>query len=255
MAYLYSSLLAILLTIAFLSGYFFPNAQTKTVSPSHIASKDFTLDKDLPDFRNYNDIQQKKTDFFMYLLPLVQAENAKIEKERAFIKSVQYDLNRLSQVDMIELQHLANKYKVEGDIEESTVEELLKRVNTIPASLVLAQAANESAWGTSRFARKGNNLFGQWCYVKGCGIVPKHRSKHQKHEVAKFSSVQHSVASYMLNLNSQFSYDVLRDIRANNSNISGHELAYGLIKYSTRREAYVHEIQLMIRQNGLHQYD
>lgn len=251
---LYSGLLCAVLITGFSLGYFFPN----TIQPqqvTHSASQSFTHHSELPDFSIYSDVKQKKSDFFMFLLPKINTANSKIKKERDFILGIGGDVQRLSQVDQIELQHLAHKYKVEGELNEALISELLKRVNTIPASLVLAQAANESAWGTSRFATQGNNLFGQWCYVKGCGIVPKKRGKNENHEVAKFASVAHSIASYMLNLNSQFSYEDLRQLRADRSNISGHDLAQGLLKYSTRREAYVHEIQLMIRQNGLSQYD
>lgn len=261
MNYFFSSLLFALLTISFVAGYFFPSTfthnQTQPMVP-HQASKFFQAGSALPDFSTYTDVKQKKADFFMYLLPMVQSSNGKIKKERSFILSIQHDLDRLSQVDQIELQHLIHKYKVkssEGELNSEAINELLKRVNIIPASLVLAQAANESAWGTSRFATKGNNLFGQWCYVKGCGLVPQKRGSNENHEVAKFDTVQASIESYMLNLNSQFSYEDLRNLRASTKTISGHNLAEGLLKYSTRREAYVHEIQAMIRQNSLSQYD
>jgi len=261
MNYFFSTLLFSLLIISFIAGYFFPSSFTHNQAGSmipHKASQFFQSGAGLPDFSTYTDVKQKKADFFMFLLPLVQSSNGKIKQERSFILGVQHDLDRLSQVDKIELQHLMHKYKVknsEGDLNTKVINELLKRVNIIPASLVLAQAANESAWGTSRFATKGNNLFGQWCYVKGCGLVPQKRGNNENHEVAKFDSVQASVESYMLNLNSQFSYEDLRTLRSDMEMISGHELAEGLLKYSTRREAYVHEIQAMIRQNSLSQYD
>jgi Bax protein len=130
---------------------------------------------------------------------------------------------------------------------------MIKRVDGIPPALVVVQAANESSWGTSRFAKEGNNFFGQWCYVQGCGIVPNMRSSNAAHEVAKFDNVDDSIRSYINNLNTQVSYAQLRDIRASlrqkGQKITGYELAQGLIKYSTRREAYVAEIQEMILQN------
>lgn len=261
MSYVYTALLFLVLTLSFTAGYFFPSSlghySNQPMTP-HKASQSFQHTSGLPDFSIYSDVKQKKADFFMYLLPKVQSANAKIKEERAFVLSIQHDLDRLSQVDQIELQHLIQKYKVnnsEGEFDSEVIAELLKRVNIIPASLVLAQAANESAWGTSRFATQGNNLFGQWCYVKGCGLVPQKRGNNENHEVAKFDTVQASIESYMLNLNSQFSYEDLRHLRSGMNAISGHDLAQGLLKYSTRREAYVHEIQAMIRQNQLSQYD
>jgi len=87
-------------------------------------------------------------------------------------------------------------------------------VDTIPPSLALAQAANESAWGTSRFARQAHNYYGQWCFEKGCGIVPDRRDANKSHEVAAFDSPRESVARYLHNLNSNSAYKSLRDIRS-----------------------------------------
>lgn len=242
--------LAGLLSAAFVAGYYWPtSSETQSNEPS--AS---LIQKDLPDFSGYTDIKQKKKDFFQFLLPLIRQANQQIKKERAYLLSLD-QLDKLAMVDVIELEHLMQRYEVDGPITEDTRTSLLQRINTIPASLVLAQAANESAWGTSRFAKEGNNLFGQWCYSKGCGLIPKRRGHGQVHEVAKFDSVADSIASYMRNLNTQVAYEDLRRLRASRPNISGHDLAQGLLKYSTRREAYVHEIQLMIRQNKLGRFD
>lgn len=137
--------------------------------------------------------------------------------------------------------------------------ELLKRINTVPSSLALAQSANESAWGTSRFAQEGNNYFGQWCFQPGCGLVPKSRTAGKTHEVEKFSSAADSVKAYIDNLNRNSAYEKLRSLRAQraekNGSFSGTELAPGLLKYSERGKEYVLEIQSMIRINKLEQYD
>ncbi|MDX8381543.1 MAG: glucosaminidase domain-containing protein, partial [Ghiorsea sp.] len=131
---------------------------------------------------------------------------------------------------------------------------LLKRVDTVPLELVLSQAANESAWGTSRFARKANNLFGQWCFTKGCGLVPSRRNAGSTHEVAAFKSPQLSVRSYLRNLNTGRVYKDLRTIRAQKraqgKTATAFELAEGLNKYSERGQAYVKEIRSMIKYNG-----
>jgi len=244
------------LVISFLVGFCFPS-QHKNIR--FLESLWFIENSELPDFASYQDVRLKKADFFDFLLPKVQLANERISAERHFVVSIKNSKTTdLSKLQKIRLGTLAEKYKVEQTEIPDVIQALLVRVNRIPASLVLAQAANESAWGTSRFAKKGNNLFGQWCYVKGCGLVPKSRGNNENHEVAKFKNVQASVESYMKNLNSQYSYENLRAIRqqqATQGSLNGHDLAQGLLKYSTRREAYVHEIQSMIRQNGLQQYD
>jgi Bax protein len=118
---------------------------------------------------------------------------------------------------------------------------------------VLIQAANETGWGNSRFAREGLNFFGQWCFRKGCGLVPQSRSDGLSHEVAVFKTVEDSVASYMRNLNSNAAYSLFRsiraDMRAENQEPSADKLVYGLVNYSERQEAYIDELLEMLRQN------
>ncbi|MCP5207469.1 MAG: glucosaminidase domain-containing protein [Hahellaceae bacterium] len=213
----------------------------------------------LPNFKSVKDIQQRKQRFFDYLLPMVLEANKAITAERKqVIKLAEKD--DLTDTDILWLEKKSKKYDVSLDlIPEQQINALLRRVDIIPPSLVLAQAANESAWGTSRFARTGNNLFGQWCYSKGCGIVPRHRNKNSKHEVQKFASVYDSVKSYMLNINSNVAYTgvrkIRRDLRKNDATISGSKLANGLIRYSERKEAYVKEIKHMIQLNQLYTLD
>jgi Bax protein len=125
----------------------------------------------------------------------------------------------------------------------------------IPASLALAQAANESAWGTSRFAQDGNNFFGQWCYSDGCGIIPSRRRQGDIHEVRRFDTVKDSVQAYIHNLNTFPSYQMLRRIRQQlrqqNRNLDGASLADGLESYSERGLDYIEELQTMIYSNNL----
>jgi len=127
------------------------------------------------------------------------------------------------------------------------------RIDVIPTDLVLVQAANESAWGTSRFARQGYNFFGLWCFRKGCGFVPSRRKADAKHEVAKFPNLTRAVYTYLRNLNRHNAYRELRQIRANlranNLPITGSDLAEGLVSYSERGHDYVEELQAMIRFN------
>ena len=251
-----SSLLIVLLIISFTLGYLFP---TTPYMPDHIKGNKFSLDSKIPDFSTYKDVNDKKNDFFAFLLPKIKYANDNILKERRQVFDLKVALPNLSKDEVSTLNALKDKYEVSLTNHEEAIDALLKRVDIIPASLALAQAANESAWGTSRFAQEGNNLFGQWCYVKGCGIIPKQRHGKQRHEVAKFDGIVDSIESYMRNLNSQAAYEKLRTLRAeareDEDVITGVNLANGLWSYSIRREAYVHEIQLMIKQNGLQQYN
>jgi Bax protein len=132
---------------------------------------------------------------------------------------------------------------------------LLKRVDTIPVSLALAQAANESAWGTSRFALEGNNLFGQWCYDEGCGLVPNRRRANASHEVQSFESIEAAVRAYFMNINTHDRYQGFRDLRfqmrSKEGELDPFALAWGLDGYSERGEAYVDEVQTIILQNDL----
>jgi len=203
---------------------------------------------DVPDFKSMTSVPEKKKAFFSYFKGLADKENAQILSVRDKIES------GLSQS---ELQSLANTYRLElsDPASEKDIADLLSRVDIVPSSLVLAQAAIESAWGTSRFAREGYNYFGQWCFSKGCGIVPSSRNAGASHEVRTFDSPQASVKAYMLNLNSHPTYKVVRQLRAQaraeNNAIHGCVLAAGLSKYAERGQHYIEEIRQLIRVNDL----
>ena len=162
--------------------------------------------------------------------------------------------NRLSIIGALRLKSLARKYRVEWNESDpqSVIDTLRRRIDLVPVPLVLVQAAKESGWGTSRFAREGNNLFGQWCYTKGCGIVPARRSSGAKHEVQVFDSVEDAINAYLHNINTADAYRSLREIRARQRKAGktpdGIALADGLLYYSQRREAYVKEVKLMLQQ-------
>jgi|CoawatStandDraft_6_1074263.scaffolds.fasta_scaffold00034_22 Bax protein len=220
----------------------------------------------LPDFSGYTDVKQKKTAFFDYMLPLVSAGNQLIIEQRADLEEMAADVDQLSFFQQRNLLQLADRYgldvggvKSEAVDNQQMIDQLLLRIAPLPPSLVLAQAAIESAWGTSRFARQGNNLFGQWCYQKGCGLVPLRRSADSKHEVAKFDSVAAAVEAYLHNLNTHRAYKDLRVLRAElstaESSANGHQLAQTLLYYSELRQVYVDEVQAVIRINKLHGYD
>lgn len=221
-----------------------------------------TRPSDIPDFASYTDVKEKKKAFFEYMLPMIREANSSVKEERKKVKSYLTRLTEgksLSQSEEEELTQLFTKYQL-GKPDSFTVprvRKLLARVDIVPESLVLAQAANESAWGTSRFAKKANNFFGIWCYVPGCGLTPSRRDAGKHHEVRKYDSVQAGVKHYIKIINTQRAYRELRQIRAglrNENNINGIALAEGLIRYSERGHEYVDEIKQMIRYNRLHRY-
>ena len=214
----------------------------------------------VPDFASIEDITEKKKQFFAYMLPEIRRQNSIVLREREIVLTL---VHNYAKVPVLSLEHravldkLAKKYQLED--EQSTqalLAELVRRVDIIPPALILVQAANESAWGTSRFAKDGYNFFGLWCFRKGCGFVPTERNDDEAHEVAKFRNLSHAVMTYIRNLNRHYAYDELRDIRASlrakNRPITAESLAQGLHNYSIRGQEYIDEILSMIRVNRKH---
>lgn len=215
-----------------------------------------------PDFSSITDVKQKKQSFFDYLRPGVELENQRVKKERVRLDSIQqrFVSQSLSDDDNAYAKRLGKLYNVElpvDGISQPWLDKMLHRVDVIPVALVLVQGANESAWGTSRFATQANNYFGQWCYQTGCGLIPLKRGEGMTHEVAKFSSVQQSIHGYFMNVNRNGAYEELREIRYQRhlaaQSLTDTEaalaLSNGLLKYSERGEAYVNDLQSMIRHN------
>ena len=217
-----------------------------------------------PDFSIFPDVETKKRSFFDYTQGFIVAEINSILALRAELLMI---ADRVDQVAVLNSENekkliaVAIEYRVDYESlsKKETLEELMLRVDFIPVSLVLAQAANESAWGVSRFAVEGNNIFGQWCYEKGCGIVPARREAGAKHEVKIFDNVQNSIKAYFLNINTHDSYSYLRDLRAKmrdrSLKLDPMSLAIGLGRYSERGDSYVDEIQRIIIQNDLRKRD
>lgn len=222
------------------------------------------LELEAPDFASMTVVAERKTAFFGFLEPLAEWENRKILRDRERILAIQAELSSqqmLSPKTKRTLAALVEEYRlseVELTLPEQ-VETLLRRADIIPLSMVLAQAATESAWGTSRFAIEGNNYFGQWCFRRGCGLVPLERSDGQRHEVAFFPDALHSVRSYIRNINTHPAYRELRQIRAGlraaGESLEGLKLIRGLQSYSERGEDYIAELRLIIRGNNLHKLD
>jgi len=213
-----------------------------------------------PDFRSIEDVDVKKQQFFDYLEGYVIAENEAIADVRAELLSFADIANSgvgFSNREREWIFDLADYYRIDTSemTDREIANELMLRVDEIPVSLVLAQAANESAWGTSRFALEGNNIFGQWCFEEGCGIVPSRRRSGATHEVKRFDSIGESISGYFQNINTHDSYRYLRQLRAEmrdaNAELDPLLLASALGRYSARGDHYVDEVQNIILQNDL----
>lgn len=207
---------------------------------------------------------EKQQAFFEQLQPLVEQENRRLLETRAAVSRMVDGLDAgrtLSATQRQRLKGLASRYRVDGDpVEDAGAREaLLDKLDMVPVSLALAQAANESAWGKSRFAREGNNLFGIWTYDESKGIVPRKRAPGKKHLVRKFDSLAESVRYYLFTLNSHPAYAELREIRsrlrAAGEPLDGLAMAEGLTRYSAKGNEYVRLIQGMIRRFDLAVYD
>ena len=211
----------------------------------------------LPDFASYTQVKEMKAAFIDYISPIIEYHNEQLTSERERLQKMHRSLELGETVPSSEsrwLKQLASKYEVTWNEDQPVgmTQELLMRVDIVPLQLAVVQAAKESSWGRSRYAVEINNLFGQWCFKKGCGLVPKERSGGAKHEVRKFNTVSDAVRSYMHNLNSHRHYSDLRklrhDLRLKGQSIEGGELVDGLLLYSERRQQYVEEIRSMIKQ-------
>jgi len=201
-----------------------------------------------PEFDKIEDVHEMKKTFFNYLLPEINKKNNEIQLLRKRV--IEKDLS------IEELTKLYKKYRID---EGSEIGALLEKIDIIPPSLVLSQAALESNWGRSRFAKFYHNYFGLWCFERGCGVIPKKRDKGDTHEVAKFSSPEKAIDFYFLSINRNKSYEVLRKIRqdkrSKNQSISGLSLSEGLTDYAEIGYEYVERIRRVITSNELSKYD
>lgn len=224
------------------------------------------LDSDLPDFSDYTDVAKRKEAFFSFIYSFVEYENERILAQREEMAPIwrkleNDDVDLLTAAERQTVEDYAGQYRIDTDeiSLEQQARQLKRRMDVIPPSLVLAQAANESAWGTSRFAKEANNLFGQWCFTQGCGLVPQRRRPGATHEVKSFDSVGDAVRAYYRNINTHDAYEYLRELRfrmrQEEQRLNSLVLAYGLSRYSERGTDYISELQSMIRFNDLRELD
>ena len=207
-------------------------------------------------------VADKKRLFFRLIAPIVLRINELIAADRARAKVITEKLlvgQGVTPEDQAWLAELAVRYKLlaspDERLDSDQYPELLLRVDIVPASLSLAQAASESGWGTSRFAAEGNSLFGQWSWGKGLKPTEQREEDLGDHRIAAFGSTGEAAYAYARNLNTQDAYRDFRlkrsELRRRNLLVSGEVLVETLIRYSERGQAYVEDLKRIIRQNRL----
>tara|TARA_Y100000996_G_scaffold364590_1_gene308891 strand:+ start:3185 stop:4684 length:1500 start_codon:yes stop_codon:yes gene_type:complete len=205
------------------------------------------------DLDEIQSVKLKKETFIKIILPLVVAENEKILEDRYKLGEIE---SRKITTDE-EKQWLRQKF-LEYKVKKGSFKELKTRMDIIPVSIALAQAAKESGWGTSRFALEGNAIFGQWTW-NGKGIAPLDRDKSKSHKILKFPILRASVKAYTKNLNTHKSYVKFREKRENlrkkNKELIGLELTGTLDNYAQTGQEYTEILEQIIRQNRLMDFE
>ena len=197
---------------------------------------------------------KKRKDFFIQIvLPLIIQENNNIKLDRKNL----FNIINKSNNSASEKKWLEKKYKQYG-VKSKDLSTLKIRMDEIPVSLAIAQAAKETGWGTSRFAQEGNALFGQWTW-SGDGLKPKDAGKDEGHTVMKFNVLQASVRAYQRNLNTHSTYKDFRKARAEfrdlGKPLDSLKLSKYLNKYAETGNQYVEVLQKIIQQNKLQDFD
>ncbi|MDC0231740.1 glucosaminidase domain-containing protein [Pelagibacteraceae bacterium] len=205
------------------------------------------------DLNTLGDTKKKRELFIKIILPLILDENKKITQDRKKLFKI-LGKNFNSPGERVWLKRRFKEYKIDdGDLSK-----LKMRMDIIPVSLALAQAANESGWGTSRFALEGNALFGQWTWSKK-GISPKNKDPNKTHKVLQFQILKASVRAYKNNLNTHNAYREFREARAklrqDDKLIIGLELSKYIKNYAAIGEKYVEIIDSIIQKNSLTDFD
>ena len=199
------------------------------------------------------DTKKRKEFFIQIILPLIIKENNNIKLDRKTLFNI---INKNNNTDL-EKQWLERKYKQYGVISKD-LSTLKIRMDEIPVSLAIAQAAKETGWGTSRFAQEGNALFGQWTW-SGEGLKPKDAEEGEGHKVMKFNVLQASVRAYQRNLNTHSTYKNFRKARAElrdeDKPLDSMKLSKHLNKYAETGNKYVEVLQKIIKQNKLQDFD
>ena len=246
---------------------FVVSIKKKPINPKLIKSLNeevnlFTSNYTLEEF-DLGHLSNKKKEFVNTLLPLISYENSRISMERSKLESMKEFLINFNTLPKSEIQFLEKtakryKLKITSKHKLDIVNDLLDLVDIIPNSIVLAQAANESGWGTSRFAKEFNALFGEYTYDYSNGVVPLFREEGAKHLVKAFDSLDKSVRSYFNNLNSHYAYKEFRYVRKimrENNNFNNIGLLVNELDTYAVDKNYINTINSIIYNNRLDKLD
>jgi Bax protein len=207
------------------------------------------LPKDLNEIKS---VTRKKETFLQILLPLVVAENESILRDRKYLLKI------LKKNQSEKSRNWINKKYKKYKVSNKNIDELIEKIDIVPVSIALAQAAKESGWGTSRFALEGNAIFGQWTWSQA-GIEPLEKTAGQKHKILKFPLLRASVKAYIMNLNSHNGYKSFRkkrfEIRNANKKLSGLDLIHELDNYAQTGKEYTKILEKIIKQNDLDEFE
>ena len=218
----------------------------QSVKPVYLSK----LPKDLKKIKSTN---KRKETFIKIVMPLILSENEKILEDRNKLFRI---LGKQSNTmgEKVWLKRRLKDYGIKGE----DIAELKLRMDIVPTSIAIAQAAKESGWGTSRFALEGNAMYGQWTW-SGEGIEPSKKDKKKEHKILKFPKLQSSVAAYMKNLNTHRGYSEFRDkrskIREKKQEVNGLDLVDYLYNYAQTGSEYVKTLKIIIQQNNLNDFD
>ncbi|RKQ97213.1 Bax protein [Kushneria sinocarnis] len=207
-------------------------------------------DMQMPDLREHQAGPARKIAFFSLMIPLIEQQNAEIEQNRQWLQTMRRQ-GRWSAGERRRLAALCSRYRMGGAVPAAIDwPQLLERVDTIPIQLVLIQAVEESGWGTSRFAREGNNLFGLRCFGTACGMAQRGSDRRYQ----SFDSVGEAVRAYLDNLNTHRSYARLRhkraELRRQHRSVTALALIPELKGYSIRGEAYLAALESLLHSNA-----
>ena len=219
-----------------------------------------TLSGALPEeYYKINTTKESKEYFFKYFYKLIENENIKILNEREFVKNY-LNSNILainpSSTSFNKLLELKRKYRIKKTY---TLDKYLRKIDIVPPSMALAQAAVESGWGRSRFIKEANNVFGHWTYNPKIGMLPLQRDEGARHFIRIFKTVQDSISAYMLNLNRNRAYKEFQNKRYEQRQQGlipqGEQLSQTMLNYSGIGHNYLEILNSVISKNNLIKFD
>ena len=234
-----------------------PNIASKIIKQNNPDIETTLIDKD------FDYLDRNKKEFVKTVLPIIINENQNILMIRSFVNDLKYKLETfktLNNNELRELTDIAKKYNIKylNKHKSDLVDEILLNVDIIPNSIVLAQAAIESGWGKSRFAKEYNALFGEYTYDQNKGVVPLERNIGDKHLIKSFSSYNNSVASYFTNINSHHAYAEFRTLRnymRSKNNFSEIVLLVNKLNSYAADNNYVETLNAVIEKNDFKKFD